>query len=275
MEVNAWDVPTYDGLPVKPHDDPEKVYVFTGWKNGSVSIGKVLPAATADATYTAVFGAEAVRYIEGYVNTHITWKIDRMTGTLTLYGTGAMPDYAAELAAQPWAAYANDIVTVHVDGRITKIGKNNFSRLPVVTTIKICEGTTTLNADAFSYCPMLTDLYLPKSITTVGQGTVYQDKVLTTIHYSGNRADWLRLCNAITSMYNTGITECEDVRLYDAAEPVAIEGDVNADGALNVTDVSAILALMSDDVTVLGDPDLNGDGVVSIADVTALLTLIA
>lgn len=274
VDVNAWDVPTYDGLPVKPHDDPEKVYVFTGWKNGSVSIGKVLPGATADATYTAVFGAEAVRYIEGYVNTHITWKIDRLTGTLTLYGTGAMPDYAAELSAQPWAAYANDIITVHVDGRITKIGKNNFARLPVLTTIKLCEGTTTLNADAFSYCPMLTDLYLPKSITSVGQGTVYQDKVLTTIHFSGNRADWLRFCNSITTNYNTGITGCEDVRLYDAAEAVAIEGDVNADGIVNISDVSDLLNLIANGTEVFGNPDLNGDGFVNICDVSVLLTLV-
>jgi len=55
-------------------------------------------------------------------------------------------------------------------------------------------------------------------------------------------------------------------------------GDVNGDGVINISDVTALIDLILSDGTIDSDmksrADVNGDGVINISDVTALIDLI-
>lgn len=54
---------------------------------------------------------------------------------------------------------------------------------------------------------------------------------------------------------------------------VKLRGDVNADGVVNIADVTTIINIMAGYSTI--DGDVNGDGVVNIADVTAVINIMA
>ena len=58
------------------------------------------------------------------------------------------------------------------------------------------------------------------------------------------------------------------------SQPAVQKGDVNGDGIVNGSDVTALYNVLLDDAEVAGDPDVNGDGVVSGSDVTALYNIL-
>ena len=215
--------PSYDGIPTKEHDDPNKHYIFTGWSNGSTTL-TTLPKVTGNATYTAVFGNEVDRYVGGDLTSTITWKIDRTTGTLIISGTGAMPNWVATEGAEnhfnnrPWMPYMSEIQNVVVESGITTVGSFSFCHLDNLTTVTIAEGVTRLNQDAFSYNAALTTLYLPASITAIGQGCTYQSNNLKTVY--GGWETVQGLIKAIGSTaYNDALKAAEYISTFVAPEP--------------------------------------------------------
>ena len=54
----------------------------------------------------------------------------------------------------------------------------------------------------------------------------------------------------------------------------AVNGDVNGDGNVNISDVNAIISIVLDGHGVNTEADLNGDGTVNISDVNAIISII-
>ena len=86
----------------------------------------------------------------------------------------------------------------------------------------------------------------------------------------------------------------QDVRIYNYAlsadevkksmsmnvEPDLLKGDVNADGAVDVADISAIIDVMASGATIpdasaSGRADVNGDGTVDVADISTVISIMA
>ncbi len=53
-----------------------------------------------------------------------------------------------------------------------------------------------------------------------------------------------------------------------------VQGDVNSDGTVNITDVNAIISIILDGKPLMADADVNNDGVVNISDVNAVISII-
>ena len=70
----------------------------------------------------------------------------------------------------------------------------------------------------------------------------------------------------------------DNIKLYyaDTWPDPAVKGDVNGDGEVNITDVSAIIdvILAGDDADKEFNADVNGDGEVNISDISALIDII-
>ncbi len=212
-DVNVGEVPSFNIIPTKEHQDENKHYLFTGWSNGSKVYASAdkLPEATKNTTYTAVFGKEVDRYVTGRIASGlINWSLDRSTSTLTIKGLGIMPDFA-DSKSQPWAEYSSEISKVVVKKGITAIGKNAFSKLTALTCVVLEEGVTNIKMDALAYNENLVDVSLPSTLKTIGQGTVFNTNNINTIHYGGSAEQWQKLCDGITTMYNEVLTKCKNV----------------------------------------------------------------
>ncbi len=213
MDVKYGTSPVYTDLPAKDHADENKHYPFAGWNNGKKTYKptEVLPKAVENQTYTAVFGNEVDRYDGGnLLGAILKWKLDRKTATLTIYGNGNIPDYSTS-ADQPWAKYSSEIRKVVVEKGIKMVGRNAFSHLDALKVAIIGENVSTLQMDALAYNENLTEIRLPASLKTIGQGSVYESNNIKAIYYMGTEDQWKTLISNITTMYNTNITGAENI----------------------------------------------------------------
>ncbi|RRD56688.1 leucine-rich repeat protein [Tannerella forsythia] len=97
------------------------------------------------------------------------WNYNAGTQTLTITGTGAMPDYALA-RDQPWMAFREQIKTVTIRKGVTAIGKSAFDCCTALQSITLPDGLTAIGKDAFESCRALQSITLPDGLTAIGEG---------------------------------------------------------------------------------------------------------
>ena len=107
----------------------------------------------------------------------LTWEVSN--GTLTISGTGAMPDYYNDDA--PWYPYRFSIQSVVISDGVASIGNYTFSDCSSLTSITIPNSVTSIGDYAFYYCRSLTSIDIPNSVTSIGDGAFYVCNDLTSI----------------------------------------------------------------------------------------------
>ena len=132
------------------------------------------------------YGVEA--QASGTLTNTMSWYLEK-NGTLTITGSGKMPDFRNISA--PWYPYINSIKTIIIEEGITTIGSYAFTRCKLATsaslpstlleihtygfdncrslkTITLPYGLVRIDTNAFSECVALTRVELPDTVTTVG-----------------------------------------------------------------------------------------------------------
>lgn len=146
-----------------------------------------------------------------------TWNFDAATGTLTIAGTGELPDYpySSSLDRQaPWKAWADDIKVVILSEGITDTGNCTFHKLKNLTEIKLPATLETIGDNAFSAATELKEFVIPANVTTIGDSAFKDCKALSNISLPsglltiGNRA--FNNCDALVS-----VTVPDSVTLID------------------------------------------------------------
>ena len=100
------------------------------------------------------------------------------SGTLTISGTGAMPDYDTVfipnddgtfyvMTSAPWGKYS--ITTVVIERGIANIGKFAFFYCQAINSIDIPSSVTKIGENAFYYCHFLKSVVLPYGVTTLDE----------------------------------------------------------------------------------------------------------
>ena len=93
-------------------------------------------------------------------------------GTLTVFGSGDMPDYTSESGSRPWDAYSAQITKVVVDDSIPYIGAYAFAGLTNLTSV-VCDADVTSIGDyAFAGCSALSSITFGAPVGAIGEGTV-------------------------------------------------------------------------------------------------------
>lgn len=121
-------------------------------------------------------GSERDIVAQGSIDT-VTWKLTG-DGTLTIGGTGAIPDYEKGATDQPWREYAQAVRALVVEDGITRIGHRAFQGCTNIVSARIGNTVTGIGQWAFQNCHVLTDLELP------------EDTVLETGAFRGTPVEW-------------------------------------------------------------------------------------
>ena len=79
---------------------------------------------------------------------NISWKVEN--GTLTISGTGKMPDYKTENSV-PWASAKDEVTKIVVENGITHIGSLSFYGFTKATEAVIADSVESIGLCAFDY----------------------------------------------------------------------------------------------------------------------------
>lgn len=96
----------------------------------------------------------------GKINETLAWGITT-DGVLTITGTGDMPAYSEENSA-PWVEYSNCFDTAVIE-----------------------DGITSVSAYSFANCTSLSNVYLPISVTSIGDLALHNNKEPINVYYAG------------------------------------------------------------------------------------------
>lgn len=104
----------------------------------------------------------------GSSSSSIRWMLDK-SGTLTISGTGSMPDYSYNLS--PWDSQRNDVKKIVIEYGIDHIGQESFEFCKNVKSVSIPESVKSIGDAAFFTCSKLESVTLPRGLTEIGQET--------------------------------------------------------------------------------------------------------
>ena len=156
--------------------------------------------------------------IEGY---DITWNYISSTKTLTISGTGEMPDFTQ--VECPWTDIS-DIQTVIITTGITSIGKYCFYNLQQLSSVTIPNSVFNIYERAFDNCTNLRSIVIPNCVKRI-YGYAFGDCTqLTSVILSENlerieqNAFWncsslkkISIPSSVTYLAWQAFTECKNV----------------------------------------------------------------
>ena len=155
----------------------------------------------------------AVTFAQSETTGDISWNIS--DSTLTISGTGAIPDFHA-YNLPPWA-YNKSFNNVIICEGISSIGVFAFSFNNIFTSVAIPNSVTTIRNWAFSSSRLIS-ITIPSSVTTIGEYAFENCQILTSI----------TIPNSVTSIGEGAFADCSSLTeiTNHATQPQKISIDV-------------------------------------------------
>lgn len=140
----------------------------------------------------------------GSIGTDLSWKI--VAGTLTISGTGAMPDY---ICGGPWCSFRDKIKNVVIEDEVKNIGNTAFYELNYLTSVTIGNSVTSIGTFAFYACINLMSVTIPHSVITIEREAFQDCRGLISLSIGNSVANignfaFLR-CSKLTEIVNNSI----------------------------------------------------------------------
>ena len=102
----------------------------------------------------------------GTCGANLTYRLDHITGTLYIEGTGAMDNFTS--TSMPWYAFKEKILKVNVANGVTTIGENAFWNCKTIEDVTLGNTVQKIAKYAFGGCENLESINLPNSLTSIG-----------------------------------------------------------------------------------------------------------
>ena len=178
---------------------------------------------------------------------------------------------------------------VKLPAMVKVVGANAFDSNTVLKSIEINNGVTEIQKQAFAAMTALLTIIIPESVTIIDTKAFSDCAGLSEIHTLITNPANVTLGDYV--FYGVPKNTCKlyvprgSLQLYKKADQwkdfLNIEqeggliGDVNGDGKVNVSDVSALINMIMS-ITPMNQTlaDVNGDGKVNVSDVSALINII-
>ena len=221
----------------------------------------------------------------------------------------AMPNQVTEIGEAAFAV-CSALKSISLPQSLQTIGRNAFNSSGL-TSITIPKSVTTIDYGTFAACTALKSVSLPQGLKIIGDGAFYQTALTSVtipslVNSIGRQA--FANCTTLANIYPkmtapADLTYGEQIfegvnkqtcklgvpkgtlakykatmpwkEFYNITETAGLPGDVNGDGKVNVSDVSALINMILG-VTPMDQAtgDVNGDGRVNVSDVSALINII-
>ena len=120
-------------------------------------------------------------FAQGGTTGPLTWNLNN--GTLTISGTGAMPNYEYGNHPAPWYEHRESIHTVVVETGVTSIGNGSFEECANSTSITIPNSVIAIGNRSFYWCLSLTSMTIPDGVTAIGDWTFGYCTSLASVPY--------------------------------------------------------------------------------------------
>ena len=146
------------------------------------------------------FSKETFESSGDFEGTSLHYSFDFETGTMTITGTGLMPDY--DLPAG--GSEQNQINKLVLPSGLTGIGEYNFVHFSALTFLKIPDGVAILKEGAFYFCNVLETVEIPSSTAIIEDYVFYYCYSLKTVY---NLATVPQSINA-NVFYGVDISKC-------------------------------------------------------------------
>ncbi len=155
------------------------------------------------------------------------WALNEETGVLTIFGEGAMYNYADNDANRvPWYSNKENITSVTIEEGVTSIGNSAFADCTGLTSIEIPSSVTSIGESAFNYCPGLTSIEIPSSVTSIGD---------YAFEYCGLTS--IEIPSSVTSIGNSAFSGCSGLTSIEIPSSVTSIGERAFRGCTGLTSI--------------------------------------
>ena len=260
---------------------------------------------TNPATVAVTYMTTNYNSYSGEVNIPATVEYGGVTYTVTTIGTRAfqqskgmtsvtMPNTIKTIGSYAFY-YCQGLTNVIIPNSVETIGSNAFWICDALTQVVIPNSVQTIGSMAFRNCSALKRIVIGENVTSIGATCFHFDPELTEIICLAPTPPTVSVTEDFFSNYNAILrVPYGSHDAYCAASPwnllagivsedviePSISGDVNNDGAINVSDVTALINIVmssagnSSVASSNAAQDVNGDGAINVSDVTALINML-
>ena len=172
----------------------------------------------------------------------LNWNYDPGTKTLSITGSGDMPDFAIFMN-QPWGAFREQIETVTIGAGVTSVGKNAFLGCTALTAVTLPSSVTTIGAFAFVSCKALTGITIPSGVKTIKESVFFSCTALTSV----------TLPEGLQTIGTSAFTTCVALTNVTLPNSVTTMGGSAFSGCTALTNVT-----LSDKLTTIEERVFNG-----------------
>ena len=156
----------------------------------------------------------------------LSWVLTE-DGTLTISGSGSMPDYSDSSVA-PWYSNRTKITAAVVEPGVTSIGSYAFYACLKLAAIDLPEGLVSIGWNAFWDCTKLKFVEIPKGVTSIGGSVFYGCSSLTSVS----------IPEGVTSIGGFAFSGCSSLTSVSIPEGVTSIDDSAFSGCSSLTSVS-------------------------------------
>ena len=145
----------------------------------------------------------------------LTWSLDLTDSTLTISGSGTMPNYNYSNYLVPWDSCRNAIKTVVIGDSVTSIGDFAFYQCSNLKLITISDSVASIGIWAFAFCDSLTSIVVPDGVASIGTYIFYVCSNLVSVKLSDN----------IARIEDNAFYQCENLTSVNIPNKVAWIGN--------------------------------------------------
>ena len=179
----------------------------------------------------------------------LNWNYNAGTKTLSITGTGDMPDYASK-SDRPWHAFRGQIETVTIGSGVTTVGSNAFWSFSQLQNITLPEGVTTIGERAFQECDKLDGITIPSTVTAIGESAFLRCYALPAIGVAAGNAHFT---SADGVLYNKAKTELVCYPIKKPGTAFTVPAGVKKIGSVAFSDCTLQSITLPEGLTTIGE----------------------